>query len=162
MAAIQKAGSAQAVTSRQTRPYSVDWNSIETLIGHETNDSLRIDARMPRSLLYAVAAAFLDGVQRGSNPTAASILAGPYGAKVREAFENCCDECTARKTPRVLLPLMNVANNPLKQIVADLFKDPVAVSQKLSKPAVPYELQFVGKDHAKVSAAPAGTLPGKA
>ncbi len=145
-------GKAVAGQSR-VRPYTADFDKIKALIGtEETNRSLRIDLQMPRGILKSIATAYLAEVTAGNvTPTAAQILAGQYGKDVIEALENACHECAARKTPRVIVPLVDAAKSPLRVIVVELFKAPHKLSAKIKAPAVPYELEFVGK------AAPAQT-----
>ena len=145
---------------RRSRLFGADWSQIEKLIGGETNKSLRIDLKMPRALLESVSAAFMDCSIRGQAPSVQNILAGLYRDDVIEDFENVVAEARARKTPRILLPLINGTSNPIAKILADLFKDPVVVSAKLQKPAHPYELELIGKDKMIVQAPqPATSAP---
>lgn len=156
---VTTSGSHQApATTRPVRPYTADFAKIAALIGTEdTNRSLKIDLQMPRGVLKAVATAFLAEVTAGNAaPNAAAILAGPYKESVVEALENACHECAARKTPRVIVPLVDVATSPLRMIVVDLFKAPHKVSPKIKAPAVPYELEFVGKANPAAGTAVAG------
>lgn len=149
MANTQVTTSATNAISKNSkvRPYTADFGKIQALIGTEdTNRSLKIDLQMPRRILKSIATAYLAEVTAGNvAPTAVQILAGHYGKDVVEALENACHECAARKTPRVIVPLVDAAKSPLRAIVVELFKAPHKVSAKIKAPAVPYELEFVGK-----------------
>lgn len=140
--------SGKAVSGQgKVRPYTADFARIQALIGVEdTNRSLKIDLQMPRGILKSIASAYLAEITAGNvAPTMAHILAGNYGKDVIEALENACHECAARKTPRVIVPLVDAAKSPLRALVVELFKAPHKVSAKIKAPAVPYELEFVGK-----------------
>lgn len=140
--------SGKAVSAQgKVRPYTADFARIQALIGVEdTNRSLKIDLQMPRGILKSIASAYLAEITAGNvAPTMAQILAGNYGRDVIEALENACHECAARKTPRVIVPLVDAAKSPLRALVVELFKAPHKVSAKIKAPAVPYELEFVGK-----------------
>lgn len=144
---VTSPASPKSLASSRVRPYTADFEKIKALIGaEETNRSLRIDLQMPRGILKSIATAYLAEVTAGNvAPTVAQILTGQYGKDVVEALENACHECAARKTARVIVPLVDVAKSPLRAIMIELFKAPNKISTKIKAPAVPYELEFVGK-----------------